>query len=254
MEEIVVISKIASPVVGIEGVNKVVKTLYSYKKPGTYKDISAAAQLQAAYVSQALSASRDIGLTTLAGKRGLYVLTHEGEDYCRLLTAGKESDCKKLLHQVLLSNPLWQDPLAFLKANFGTKRDPLELIIDVERKLGKKWSQAMRKRVLDSYVSIFRYAELVKIEDAQIVSQIGEELIQSSEEPTVTAIDQDYERKVQPAAENMAEFKFQNLLIRIVPSTETLKLARQILDALEKQLVSSSLPVNTIIEDSKNEE
>src|SRR2546426_9659856 len=80
---------IASPTASIESVNVAVKALYTYKRPAKYTDIAAAAGAHPATISAALSASRDLGLSKLAGQKGLYVLTEEGQDYARLISTGK---------------------------------------------------------------------------------------------------------------------------------------------------------------------
>jgi len=185
---------IASPIQSIEVINKVVKLLFSYKRSATYKDIAGPAGLHPSNVSQALSASRDLGMTNLAGKKGLYVLTKDGEDYARLIAANREDEAKHLLCEIIQKNTLWADVVAFLKATKGEARDPLDLILDVERKLGKKWSQGMRRRVRDSYVSILTYASLVKEEGEKIISLIETEI------PTVKEVAEVPQLPAQPSS------------------------------------------------------
>ena len=165
---------IASPVQSIEAINKAVATLFTYKRPGSYKDIAAAVGMHPVTVSQALSGSRDLGLTQLAGKRGLYVLTKDGQEYARLVTAGKVRESQAYLNRVIQSNPMWDEIVSFLKATKGQKRDPMDIVLDVERKLGKQWSKTMRQSVKDGYLSVLTYTQLAKKEGDGIVSVIEE--------------------------------------------------------------------------------
>ena len=176
-------AKIANPVVGIEGIHHAIRALYAYKKPAIYKDLASAANLHPIYVSQALSSSRDVGLTKLAGKRGIYALTEHGEEYARLLSFGKDADCKDLLQKTIIQNPYWTEIVTFLRVSKGQARDPTDLVLDVEAKLGKRWSNAMRGKVGNAYASILSYAGLVKLEKGKMISTIGiAEVIQSKDE------------------------------------------------------------------------
>jgi len=98
-----------------------------------------------------------------------YVLTKDGEEYARLMTAGKEGDARLFLRKVIESNPLWADIIFFLKATRGP-RDPLDLVLDIERKLGKKWAPGMRNRLRASYVSILSHVGLIQKEGSKIIS------------------------------------------------------------------------------------
>ena len=167
------IQKIAAPMAGIDGINQAVRALFAYKKPAFYKDLATAANMSPAYMSASLSSARDIGLTKLSGKRGLYELTPMGEQYGRLLTFGKEADCRKLLKKAILENPLWSEIVAFLRVSKGQMRDPMDLVLTVEEKLGKKWSPSLRNKLCKNYSSILRYANLVRLEKGKIISQIG---------------------------------------------------------------------------------
>jgi len=175
---------VAAPTQNIEAVNKTVSTLFNYKRAGTYKDIAAAAGIHPANVSQALSASRDLGLSQLAGKRGLYSLTKDGQDYARLLTAGKIDEAKVFLRKVILSNPSWGETVAFLRSTSGQKRDPIDIVLDAERKRNKQWSQSMRSNVKDSLISILTYAGLVVKEGDAMVSVLREEEEKIATDPT----------------------------------------------------------------------
>ena len=157
----------------IEPVNKVVAVLFNYKRPATYKDIAAAAAMHPGNVSKALSSSRDLGLSQLAGKKGLYVLTKPGQEYARLLTAGKVDDASQVLRQVIQSSQTWAEVVSFLNATRGEARNPMDLVLDVERKNEKQWSSRMRETVRDSYVSALAFAGLVEKEGRNIISRIG---------------------------------------------------------------------------------
>ena len=123
-----------------------------------------------------MSTARNIGLTKLAGKRGLYELTTVGEQYARLLSFGKDSDCRDLLRKTFLENHLWSEVVAFLRVSKGQARAPMDLVLDVEEKLGKKWSSSLRGKIGKNYTSILNYAGLVKLEKGKMISQIGVEM------------------------------------------------------------------------------
>ena len=139
----------------------------------TYKDITEAAGYHPTTVSLALSTARDIGLTQSAGRKGLYNFTDAGVDYCRNLQAKRLPEAKAILKNLILTNPLWNDVIGFLKANQNEGRDPLDLTMKIEKRLGKTWSGAMQKTVVDSLVSVLEFAELVRVEAGKIVSLIG---------------------------------------------------------------------------------
>ena len=182
LEEGTETSDIARLVVPIEGVNQAVRALWAYNKPAIYKDLAGAANLHPTYMSQSLSASRDVGLSKTVGKKGFYELTDKGLEYARLLTAGKESECRGLLKEIILENPLWREIITFLKMNENKERDPLNLVIEVEKKLGKRWSSSMRGRYAKTYSSILGYAGLVEVTQGRIISKIGLEGISEVKE------------------------------------------------------------------------
>lgn len=166
---------IATPIQSIEAINKVVGVLFNYNRSVMYKDVAIASNLHPMVASQALSTARDIGLTELSGKRGLYVLTKRGIEYARLLTAGKQEEAKPILRQIIKNNPKWTEIMLFLKATRGQARDPLDLVLDIESKLGKKWSQSMRLRISDCLVSILNFAGLIQKEGGKIFSLVETE-------------------------------------------------------------------------------
>lgn len=178
--------KIARPLQTISSINKVVKVMYGYKTSVIYKDIATACAMHPVNVSQALSASRDVGLTQLAGRKGLYNLTDEGKEYARFLTAGREKEAKDLIRRLIRQNSLWVEIVRFLNATRGQPRDPLDLVLEIERKVGKQWSPSTRSSLRESLVSILEFAGIIVKEGAKIipvgeeqVKQVGEEELSS---------------------------------------------------------------------------
>jgi len=178
---------IATPNQGIDSINKVLSVLFTYKRPAMYKDVAIATNLHPMTASQALSASRDLGLTTSGGKKGLYVLTNSGQEYARLLTAGKEKEAKLSLRELLQRQPAWKEIIMFLSAIRGEARDPLDLVIDIERKLNKSWSPTARNRYRDNLVSILAYASLIQKEGDKIFSLLGGEIPSEEVTPEIVA-------------------------------------------------------------------
>jgi len=175
-------TEVAAPMAGIDGIHHAVRALFAYKKLAFYKELATAASLTPVYMSAALSSARDVGLTKLAGKRGLYELTSVGDQYARLLTFGKEADCRGLLRKTILENPLWSEIIAFLRVAKGQARDPTDLVLAVEEKLGKRWSPRMRSALGNNYLSILRYSGLIELEKGKMISQIGVEVEMKPEE------------------------------------------------------------------------
>ena len=165
---------IASPTDSIQVINRAVSALFGYKKPATYKDIAAAVGLHEGVVSRALSASRDLGITEFAGKKGLYKLTPQGEEYARFIQVGKIDEAKLLLGSMIRASVSWSEIVAFLRATVGQTRDPIDMVLDAEKKLGKKWSRAMRQGVRASYVSILEYSGLIRKEGDKVISALEE--------------------------------------------------------------------------------
>lgn len=190
--------RIAHPLQSISVINKVVKVLYNYKRSVSYQDIAVACNMHPVNVSQALSAAHDIGLTELAGKKGLHVLSEDGKEYVRLLISGKERETSALLRALLRRNPRWTEIMTFLNATVGQSRDPLDLVLEIERKSGKQWKQAMRGRLRDSLVSILEFGELVVKEGSKITA-IGEKEVTWQHEE---------EAQVEPQTTAMADREF----------------------------------------------
>lgn len=163
---------VATPIQSIEVVNELVSVMFTYNRSVMYKDLGSLVKLHPANISQGLSATRDVGLTRLSGGKGRYILTQNGVEYGRLITAGKDAEARNCLRNIIEKNPAWTDILLFLKATRGQARDPLDLVLDIERKLGKKWSSGMRNRLRASYVSMLTYVGLVQKEGTKIVSLV----------------------------------------------------------------------------------
>lgn len=212
-------TKIAHPSAGIDGINHAIRALYAYKDIATYKDLAKAANLHPVYLSKSLSSSRDVGLTTLAGKRGLYKLTADGEQYGRLLSYGKESECRELLKKVILENPLWSEVLRFLRVSEGLESDPLSLVGDVEGKLGKRWSPSMRDSLAKAYISVLEYARLVTLRGGKMISRLEpEEEIGVPKEKTTREVKEPpiEERMTSAAPKGFAEFRLPDSFILYV--------------------------------------
>jgi len=177
-------TKIATLSVGINGINHAVRALYAYREPATYKDLAKGANLHPIYMSQSLSAARDVGLAESGGKRGVYKLTSDGEGYARFLSYGQESESIELLKKSILESPLWIEILRFLRMSEEQPRDPLLLVAVIERKLGKRWSPSMRNGYAKAYTSVLGFAGLIRVEGNNIVSQLKpEEKPKAGEEP-----------------------------------------------------------------------
>lgn len=209
------ISRIANPNVGIDGINRAVRALFAYKGPAFYKDLAAAAAMNPVYMSQALSASRDVGLATLAGGRGLYKLTSEGEEYARLLSFDKESECREMMKKIILQNPLWSEILTFLRVSKGQERSSMDLVLDVERKLSKRWSPTMRSKMGNVYTSILEYAGVISLEKGKMISQIGIE--EPPEKPEKEIMKKPMEEPaIAVPGEDFAEFRIPDSFILYV--------------------------------------
>src|SRR5438128_3240166 len=219
-----VAGKAPAPTARMEVINRTLTTMYHQKPlPTTYKELYEAAGYHLSTVSLALSTARDICLTTLQGKKGLYNFTPQGEQYTRNMLAKRLDECKTILRATLLANPLWSDVVSFLRANEGRPRDPVELTIRLETILGKKWSDSMRKTVVDSLVSILEFSELVHVQSGKILSILGPsedtpKWETSGPGPTV-------EPRGMPSADYY-EFKDEGLYLKIRKDTPSVSLAK----------------------------
>ena len=230
-------TRIATPTTGIDGIHHAIRALYGYKRPASYKELAKPANLSPVYISSALSASRHVGLTTLSGKRGLYKFTEAGEKYGRLLTFGKEEECRDLLRQTLLKNPWWSEIVNFLRVNEGRERESMDLVLDIEGKLGKKWSARMRGSVGNALTSILSYSGLVESKGNKIISQIGmeEKEEKNGEKPKRSMEKPTKETTVAGAPEEFAEFRLPDSFILYVRKDS------YAIDFFEKQVKENSL-------------
>lgn len=225
-----VAGKAPAPTARMDVINRTLTTMYHQKPlPTTYKELFEAAGYHPSTVSLALSTARDIGFTTLQGKKGLYNYTPQGEQYTRNLLAKRLDESKALLRSTLLANPLWWDVVTFLRANEGRPRDPVELTIRLETLLGKKWSDSMRKTVVDSLVSILEFSELVRVQSGKIVSVLG---------PNEGAFTETTGPAVEPrgmASADYYEFKDEGLYLKIRKDTQSVSLAKDFVDLIWKR-------------------
>ncbi len=162
--------QIATPAVTMETVGKVTRGLFSFKKRATYKDLAKLVGLHEITVSKGFSAARDLGLMETTGGRGVYILTSVGENFARLLDFGKEVDCRTLIAKQIIELENWSEIVTFLEINRGIPKNPLDLVLHVEGRLGKRWKSRMRTKIARSYRSILEYAGLIEIDDGNIIS------------------------------------------------------------------------------------
>ncbi len=166
--------QIATPSVSIETIAKVTRGLFSMKRETDYKGLAGPVGLHQVTVRQGLSASEALGLANVP-RRGMYVLTEAGEKFARLLGFGKEEDCRRLIAEQILESSSWSEIVSFLEINKGIPRDPLELVLHVEQRLGKRWKSRMRGKIASSYKSILEYANLIRLENNMILSLLTDE-------------------------------------------------------------------------------
>jgi hypothetical protein len=179
------VADIATLSAGIDGINRAVRALYSYKGNATYKDLAISAGIHPVYMSQCLSAAKEVGLTEYAGKRGLYKLSSKGNDYARHLSYGENDKAKHILRNLLLEKPQWTQILKFLKISYKQERSALSLVADVEGKLGKHWSQRLRNTYASAYTSVLEFAGLIEKSGNSIVSQITDNIEQEPSEQQI---------------------------------------------------------------------
>jgi hypothetical protein len=233
--------------------NLSLRALWNYKSSATYKDLATPAGLHPTVVSQALSSARDVGLTEYAGKRGLYTFTPQGKEYTRALTGGAESEAKDRLRQIILTNPRWVGIVAFLRTNVGVPRPNVDLVLDVERRLSKQWSSGMRTNVAQSLVSILEFAGLAMVESGRIISTLrpdfeGERLVAdhrasvkdfSVPQPytwaqwSVQEAQRRAAERMEPPKPDFAEFKDENVVIRVRKDLQSIAFAKGFLDYVE---------------------
>jgi hypothetical protein len=226
-----------SPTARMEVVNKVLSVMFSHALPVTYHDLEAA-QLHPTTISLGLSTAKELGLTRSGGKKGLYLFTEEGEDYARNLTGKKFLEASDILQDLILKSQLWRDVVSLLRANHDIPLDPIDLTLLVEKKLGKKWSPAMRTTVADSFVSILSMARLIDVQSGKLMSQIGPDGAQSPNNDrygpqTNTAIQTN-----PPIVNDSYEFREEGVFIRIRKTAESVALAKDLVDLLARRYQS----------------
>lgn len=165
--------RIATPAVTMETIAKVCRALYAFKKPASYKALAAPLGMHENNVSSALSSARDLGFVETSEKRGEYLLTDSGETFARFMDFGKDSESRQIVVNQIRSLPAWSEIISFLETNTGNPRSPDDLVLHVERRLGKRWKARMRAKVSAAYKSILEYATLVRVEDNMLISEIS---------------------------------------------------------------------------------
>lgn len=176
--------EIAAPAVTMKAIGKVARALYALNKASSYKEISSGVGMSPQHTSQTLSAAKDLGVTESASGRGKHVLTQMGASFARLLGFGKEEESRQVIAHLIKTQGPWSEVVSFLKMNEGVPRSPLDLVLHIEARLGKRWANAMRSRIASSYRSILVFAGLVKADGGDIVSLIGmEDEVSAFEEP-----------------------------------------------------------------------
>jgi len=235
----------------MEVVNKVLSVMFSHSLPVTYHDLEAA-QLHPTTISLGLSTAKELGLTRSGGKKGLYLFTEEGEDYARNLTGKKFNEAGAILRELLLESPLWKDVIAFLRANQHTPLDPIDITLLVEKKLGKKWSGAMRTTVADSFVSILEFGDLIEIQSGKLMSQIGPEGAQSPNNDRYGPQTSIAMQSNPPIANDSYEFREEGVFIRIRKNAESVALAKDLVDLLARRYQSGLQTTNAEEAPGKN--
>lgn len=236
-----------SPVANIGIINFTMRALWNHKASGTYKDLAGPAGVHPTVASQALSASRDLGLTQSGGKKGLYEFTPEGREYTRSLIGNRDTDARGQLRAIIGNNPRWEGIIGFLKTNENLARESLDIVVDVERKLGKQWSPIMRRRVADALVSILEYAGLVKMESGKLISKVTQDdlpgpvtIARASVKDTsffpgftVTAEPKRIMDRLETPRPDFAEYRDENVIVRVRKNLESIAFAKGFLDLVE---------------------
>lgn len=156
------ISSVACPTVGMEAVSQITRALFGYKKPASYKDLAAAADIHRVHASKSLSTAKDVGFARTI-RRGIYELTDNGEEYARLLAIGDRVEAQNVLSKTILQNPSWATILRFLATKKSLEKPvkSIELAAEVERRLNKRWSPSMREKTGSFFMTILEEAGLV---------------------------------------------------------------------------------------------
>ena len=165
--------EIAMPTQGIKNINLVLLELRKTNDPMGYKAVAESLNARPIIISQALSSSREAGLTKSGGIRGSYILTDIGREYALSLSYGKEKEAQNLLRKAILDNNKWQEILVFLSNQRDILFDSYDLIQFIERRKGKKWSKNMRIKIKNAYTSIMQSAGLIEQKGSKILSMYG---------------------------------------------------------------------------------
>jgi hypothetical protein len=235
----------------MEIVNKVLSVMFSHNLPVTYHDLQEA-QLHPTTISLGLSTSKELGLTRSGGKKGLYLFTEKGEDYARNLTSKKFNEAGAILRELILGSPLWRDVVAFLRANLNIPLDPIDITLLVEKKLGKKWSPAMRTTVADSFVSILEFASLIEIQSGKLMSQIAPEGTRPAQDSRSFLQAQIGPQNPAPVVNDSYEFREEGVFIRIRKNAQSVALAKDLVDLLARRYQSGLQTTNAEAAPGKN--
>lgn len=167
-------TKIAVPTTRIGNINIVIRQLFRLKSPATGDDISPTLpeKISISEISHALSTAKKLGLTKSGGKKGLYDLTDDGKEYGRYIDVEKPEEASKILRKLILQNPLWKAVIDFLKATEGNEKEIKDMVVSIERKLGKQWKSSMRSLVGECYGSILSFANLADYRAGKILSKV----------------------------------------------------------------------------------
>src|SRR6266480_3001778 len=235
-----------SPVTNIGIINITMRALWNHKASGTYKDLAGPAGVHPTVASQALSASRDLGLTQSGGKKGLYEFTPEGREYTRSLVSNRETEAREQLRAIIGNNSRWEGIIGFLKTNENLPRESLDIVVDVERKLGKQWSPIMRRRVADSLVSILEYAGLAKLDKGKLISMVkqddlpGPVTIARASVKDISIFPSFFSQastrtvdRTEPPRSDFAEYRDENVIIRVRKNLPSIAFAKSFLDLVE---------------------
>ncbi len=163
-------TSIATPTQSMSSVDKIMLELRKITVPVKYSDIAEQVGLSEPVTSQALSTSREIGLTKSGGERGKYILTPIGKEYALNLSYGEHEEARNNLRTAIIQNDKWRDILEWLKKQGDLPFDPMDLVREIERKVGKQWSNAMRNKTRQAYTSILSSAELITSKEGKMIT------------------------------------------------------------------------------------
>lgn len=161
------ITSIACPTVSLGLMDKAISALY-LKKTAKYTELAALAGIHQANVSKALRTAIDVGLANdVSGERGVYTLTPEGVNYAQKLSINDITGARLILQKQIVRSPLWGHILSVLKARKDSVT-AIELALEIERILDRRWSESMRKDIAMGVRTILEGAGIVTIEGDQM--------------------------------------------------------------------------------------